>query len=99
MSTQARAVDGRDVRRLRSFLAVVILVAIAGTAATYVRYRSLDPCDWMAQDLTAYFDLPAAVVQAKIRADFLLQGVVEPGPQDCLLEWWRLRREGTLTPS
>lgn len=86
-------------RRLSSLLVVAVLVSLAGAGATYLRYRSLDPCVWMEQDLTAYFGLPAAVVQAKIRAEFLLEGIVEPGPKDCLLEWWRLRREGTLTAS
>ena len=86
-------------KRLRALAVFLLLVVLAGAGATYYRYRSLDPCDWMLQDLTAHFGLPSAVIEAKIRAEFLLQGIVEPSPRDCLFEWWRLRREGTLTPS
>ncbi len=86
-------------KRLRAFAVFLVLVVLAGAGATYFRYQSLDPCDWMEQDLAAHFDLPAVVVQAKIRAEFLLQGIVEPDPRDCLFEWWRLRRDGTLTAS
>ena len=33
------------------FVLIVIGLAVAATIATYVRYESLNPCDWMAQDL------------------------------------------------
>ena len=88
-----------DRKRLATLLTVLLLLAIAAAGATYGRYQSLDPCDWMEQDLAATFGLTALVVEARIRADFLLQGIVDPSPTDCLLEWWRLRRDGLVPPS
>ncbi len=86
-------------KRLASLLTALVLLVAAAAGATYWRYQSLDPCDWMEQDLAENFCLTALVVEAKIRASFLIRGIVDPGPADCLLEWWRLRREGLLPPS
>jgi hypothetical protein len=33
------------------------------------------------------------VDEARMRADFLLDGVTDPNAQDCLLKWWKLRQE------
>ena len=73
---------------------LVLGLALAATVATYVRYESLDPCDWMEHDLADQTGLPRVVVEARIRAGFLLDGITEPGPGDCLLEWWEWRSEG-----
>ena len=67
---------------------------IAAAAATYVRYQSLHPCDWMEEDLAAQSDLPRVAVELQISAAFLLEGITDPGPGDCLVKWWDWRRAG-----
>jgi len=81
-------------RRLVTILVVVLLLLGAASVATYARYQSFSPCDWMEQDLVEHLGRPLLVVQASIRATFLMQGIVDPSPQECLVEWWRLRRNG-----
>jgi hypothetical protein len=66
---------------------------IAAVVATYVRYQSLDPCDWMMRDLAESSNLPDIVVAARVRSAFLLDGITEPTATDCLSGWWRLRSE------
>ncbi len=67
---------------------------LAAVGATFFRYQSLNPCDWMEQDLAESYGLPLLIVRAQIRAAFLLEGVTEPDALDCLLEWWDWRSEG-----
>lgn len=74
---------------------VALALIVAASAATFARYRSLDPCAWMEHDMAERSGFPPLVVRAQIRAEFLLDGITEPGPYDCLIEWWALRREGT----
>lgn len=81
---------------MKNFALVVIAVVAAGLVATYVRYRSLDPCDWMEQDLARQSKLPLIVLQGRIRAYFLIRGVVAPDPYDCVLAWWKLRAKGVI---
>ena len=38
--------------------------------------------------------MPPIVAQARIRAGFVFQGIVEPTSRECLDEWWRLKAEG-----
>jgi hypothetical protein len=73
---------------------LVIGLAVAATVATYARYESLDPCDWMEQDLARQSGLPLIVVRARIRAEFLLEGITEPTAADCLSRWWEIRADG-----
>lgn len=75
-------------------MVVLVGVLVAALVATYARYESLSPCDWMAQDLAQRSDLPVLVVEGQIRANFLLEGIVDPGPYDCVLAWWKFRAEG-----
>jgi hypothetical protein len=77
------------------YLLLIAGLAGAATVATYVRYESLNPCDWLVRDGTSQSGLPALAEEARIRAAFLLRGIAEPGPTDCLEAWWRLRSEGT----
>ena len=74
------------------FFAALRLVA-AG-AATCFRYGSLHPCDWMERDLAEDSGLPLLAVQARIAAEFLVEGITEPGPSDCLFRWWEFRQNG-----
>jgi hypothetical protein len=81
---------------MRSILLIVIAIVFAASMATYARYESFDPCDWLQHDLARQSGLPLVVVQAQIRASFLLRGITQPGAYDCLDAWWTLRREGRL---
>ena len=73
---------------------LVVVLALAAAGATWYRYQSFSPCDWMAQDLEAQTGMPSLVVQARIKAYFLLDGVTDPGAMECLFAWWDVRQEG-----
>ena len=75
-------------------LTIIALLLIGAATATYARYESFSPCDWMAQDLEASSGLPELLVQARIKAHFLLEGITDPDHVDCLLAWWDLRQDG-----
>ena len=76
------------------FVLIVIGLAIAATIATYARYESLNPCDWMERDLARQTGLPPLVVRVRIRGAFLIDGITDPGPYDCIMAWWEFRAEG-----
>ncbi len=78
---------------MRTLLVIAILF-VAASAATFARYESFSPCDWMARDLEAKTGWPSLAVEARIKAYFLLDGIVDPDPVDCLFAWWGVRREG-----
>jgi hypothetical protein len=78
---------------MKTTIAVIALLAIAASAATYVRYRSFNPCDWMARDLANESHQPGSVIEARIRAAFLLNGIVNPSPVDCIQAWWKFRAD------
>lgn len=73
--------------------AVVLGLTIVAVVATYARYQSLHPCDWLERDTAEASGLPALAAQARIRAGFLIDGIVDPGASDCLTAWWDLRSE------
>ena len=77
---------------MKSFVILSGLL-IAAVVATYARYHSLDPCDWMMRDLSESSNLPDIVVEARVRSAFLLDGITAPTAADCLTGWWRLRGE------
>ena len=79
---------------MKTLAVVVPVLLVAAVIATYARYESLHPCDWMEHDLASHLSLPRVVIQARIRAEFLLQGITEPGAGDCLVEWWDWRSKG-----
>ena len=83
--------SGESVMRV---LAIAVVLVLAATVATYVRYQSLSPCDWMEQDMADESDLPRVVIQARIAASFLLDGITDPTPVECLNAWWRYRVDG-----
>ena len=66
---------------------------VAASIATYARYGSFDPCDWMAQDLSQHSNLPHLVAEAKIRGEFLIRGVTDPNFGQCTTAWWKYRAE------
>ena len=75
-------------------LVIVGGLLIAAGIATYVRYESLHPCEWMEEDLAAQSSLPRMAAELRITAAFLLEGITDPGPGDCLVKWWDWRRDG-----
>ena len=75
-------------------LIIVAALLVAAAAATFARYESFSPCDWMARDLESSTGLPGLIVQARIKGHFLLEGIADPDQVDCLLAWWDLRRDG-----
>lgn len=70
-------------------------IVVAASAATLSRYGSLDPCVWMETDLAEQ----SLVLQAKVRAELLLEGIGDPGAYDCLTTWWEIRAEEVLEDS
>lgn len=76
------------------FAVIVAGLLVVAVIATYARYESLDPCDWMKHDLAAESSLPQVAVELQISAAFLLDGITEPTAGDCLVKWWDWRREG-----
>ncbi len=76
------------------FAVIVAGLLAAAAVATYARYESLDPCDWLQRDLLIESGLPQVAVELRIGADFLLDGIADPGPGDCLVKWWDWRRNG-----
>ena len=70
---------------------IALGLLLAAVVATYVRYQSLDPCDWLERDMAQRMGMPELVVRGRIRAQFLIRGIAEPGAADCLTEWWRFK--------
>ncbi len=81
-------------RRLGTFVILLVVFLLAGSVATLVEYGSLHPCSWLRTDASRESELPDALVEARLRAIFLLRGVTNPGATDCVTEWWRVRRRG-----
>lgn len=77
---------------MKVLLAIAVLIG-AAAVATYVQYQSFDPCDWLIHDMAENSNLPHVGVEAKMRADFLLDGITDPNAEDCIVKWWKLRKE------
>ena len=76
------------------FVVIVAGFLLVAAIATYARYQSLHPCDWMEEDLAAQSSLPRVAIELQIGTAFLLEGIADPGAGDCLVKWWDWRREG-----
>ncbi len=76
------------------YLGIAAALVVAAAIATFARYESFDPCDWLEHDMARSIGMPPVVAQARIRATFVLRGIVEPDTYDCLDAWWRLKAEG-----
>jgi len=72
-------------------LVLVLVLAGAAAGATMVRYGSLHPCAWLDHDTAEATGLPRLVAQAQVRAQFLLEGITDPTPGECLTAWWDLK--------
>jgi hypothetical protein len=76
------------------YLGIVVALGLAAVIATFARYESFDPCEWLEHDMTRALGMPRVVAQARIRAGFMFRGIVEPSSRECLDDWWRLKAEG-----
>ncbi len=76
------------------YLGIAAALVVVAAIATLARYESFDPCDWLEQDMTRSLGMPPVVAQARIRATFVLRGIVEPDTSDCLDAWWHLKAKG-----
>jgi hypothetical protein len=84
------AARGEDMKYLGIALALVAAAAIA----TFARYESFDPCDWLERDMALALGVPPLMAQARICAAFMFRGIVEPDTGDCLQDWWHLKAKG-----
>ncbi len=76
------------------YLGIVVVLGLAAGIATFARYESFDPCAWLEQDMTRALGMPPIVAEARIRASFMLRGIVEPTGRECLEDWWHLKAKG-----
>ncbi len=79
--------------KLTWMVTILAILAVVIVVATLSRYQSLDPCDWLINDVAAAYHVTPNMAEAKIRAGFLLDGVIQPDATDCLTEWWSFRGE------
>lgn len=75
------------------FLLLVLGLMVAAVVATFFRYQSLHPCDWLEKDMIAASDMPEIWVVARLRARFLMEGITDPSARECLEGWWSFRIE------
>lgn len=75
------------------FLMISILCVVAAIGATFWRYQSLHPCDWLQKDMVEASGQPDFWVEIRIKARFLLDGITEPSLENCLNGWWTYRIE------
>ena len=77
---------------MRVFVLVFALSA-AGIAATFARYGSLHPCDWLLHDMVDASDMPEPLVEPSVQLRLLFDGLIQPTALDCLDRWWSFRIE------
>jgi len=78
---------------MRTVLGGFVAVALAASVATYFRYHSFDPCNWMAQDIARHTGVSVILTETKVKADFLMRGITQPDPTECVLAWWKERAD------
>ena len=72
---------------------VLIGLAIFAFGATFGHYGNFDPCDWTAQDQAEFTSIPKIVWTGRLKAKFLIEGIVQPSYSDCMLAWWEIRAD------
>jgi hypothetical protein len=82
---------------MKTVLIFFVIGILTASGATYYRYQSFHPCDWMEQEVSEKKGLPRLIVKGQIRAQFLLNGISDPNHLQCVLAWWDFRR-GNLPP-
>ena len=78
------------------YLGLAGALLIAAVIATFARYESFHPCDWLEHDTGRALGVPALMAEARIRASFMFRGIAEPTAYDCLEDWWRLKAQGKM---
>ena len=78
---------------MRTVISGFVVVVLAATVATYFRYHSFDPCNWMAQDMAHHSGMPIVMMETRVKANFLMQGITRPGPSECVWAWWKERAD------
>ena len=78
---------------MRKLVVILGAIVVIAAIATFVRYKSFDPCEWIARDMADRSSLPIAVLRGQVKAKFLLRGITDPGPTDCVLAWWEDRAD------
>ncbi len=73
------------------YLGIALALVAAAAIATFARYESFDPCHWLERDMARALGVPPFMAQARIRAAFMLRGIVEPDTGDCLEDWWQFK--------
>lgn len=76
------------------YVAVGFALVVAALVATFVRYGSVDPCEWLILDTARLRELPLIVAETRVRAAFMVRGTTQPGYTACLTAWWDLRANG-----
>lgn len=76
------------------YVAIGFALVIAGLVATFVRYGSVNPCEWLILDTARLRGLPLIVAETRVRAAFMVRGTTSPGYTQCLTAWWDLRADG-----
>jgi len=77
---------------------IIIGMLLFGAAATYHRYASFNPCDWIEQDFIEQSGMPSLIVQGQMNTRFLMDGIVNPDAYQCIKMWWRLKIDGDIKP-
>ncbi len=78
---------------MKKVVITLLILVVAAAGATFWRYQSFDPCEWLKQDMAAKSDLPGLFVEGQIRWDFLFDGVADPDGMQCLKKWWNFRAD------
>lgn len=76
------------------YVAVGFALVVAALVATFMRYGSINPCEWLIVDTAHLRGLPLIVAETRVRAGFLVGGTTDPGYAQCLTAWWDLRAAG-----
>ena len=82
---------------MKSFFVGIVIAVVAASVATYYRYGTFDPCDWMEQDLAAHSSMPRIVAKAKVRGELLIDGITQPSFGQCTMAWWKFRADEVQT--
>lgn len=78
---------------MSTFMGAALALLFAASTATYIQYQSFDPCNWMEQDLASDGRLSRLAAKARVRGQFLVQGITDPGAGQCVMAWWEFRAD------
>jgi len=79
-------------RIVKSFI-IILIISLGAILATWAKYQSLDPCEWLHRDISQKINLPILMIKAQVKAGFLLHGIASPSAGQCIYAWWKYRFE------